>query len=138
MQTLETNAVIVPEGYFLNAVTLTVAGRQKVINSFEYHYRGGWMIEQNPSSINDPFFSDKYYQMKVGTAEDWIKDIEADALGGEMHPVCKIEGQFIELVQGIDYFFEFKSWQVWELERIAAGLNDLHEVMQKEMARLGW
>ena len=137
MQTLETNAVIVPEGYFLSAVTLTAAGRQKVTDAFEYHCRGGWVLEQNPAAINDFFFADKY-NSGCGTAADWIDDIESDAYTSESHPVCKIEGQIVELVQGIDYFFEFKSWQVWELERIAKGLNDVHEVMQEEMQRLGW
>jgi hypothetical protein len=67
-----------------------------------------------------------------------IEDIEKYAMCSESHPVCVIEGQNVPLVQGIDYFFEFKSWQAWELEKIAAGLNDLHEVMETELNRLGW
>ena len=133
MQTLDTNAVIVPEGYFLSAVTLTKAGREKVEDVFHYPYRGGWAKEQGISDWN----SDLYFE-NVGSVEDWFDDIESDALAGEMHPVCKIQNDFVKLVQGIDYFFEFKSWQVWELEQIAKGLNELHEVMQEEMNRLGW
>lgn len=134
MQTLETNAVIVPEGYFLSAVTLTKVGQEKIEDVFNYHYRGGWAKEQG---IRD-WDSDRFYERSVGSVEDWFDDIESDALAGEMHPVCKIENDIVKLVQGIDYFFEFKSWQVWELEQIAKGLNELHEVMQEEMNRLGW
>lgn len=133
MQKLDTNAVIAPENYFLSAVTLTMSGREKIEDVFNYHYRGGWAKEQGISDWN----SDLYFE-NVGSVEDWFDDIESDALAGEMHPVCKIQNDFVKLVQGIDYFFEFKSWQVWELEQIAKGLNELHEVMQEEMNRLGW
>lgn len=138
MQTLESTPVIVPTGYMLWDVKLTASGREKVTAAFEYWYRGGWKLEDNPAAANDFFFNDKYVIKGFGTAEDWIHDIEYDALGGESHPVCVIEGRNVPLVQGIDYYFEFKSWQVWELEKIAQGLNDLHEVMETEMDRLGW
>ena len=138
MQTLDSNAVIVPTGYMLWNVTLTASGRDKVTAAFDYHYRGGWKLEETPCAANDPFFRDKYHREDYGTADQLIEDIEKDAMSSESHPVCVMEGQNVPLIQGIDYYFEFKSWQVWELEKIAAGLNDLHEVMETEMDRLGW
>ena len=137
MQTLENTPVIAPAGYMLWDVKLTASGRDKVTAAFDYHYRGGWKLEDDPAAANDFFFNDKYNE-GFGTAEDWIYDIEYDALSGESHPVCVIEGKNVPLVQGIDYYFEFKSWEVWQLEKIAQGLNDLHEVMETELNRLGW
>jgi hypothetical protein len=109
MQTLEKTPIIVPEGYFLEGVIFTQAGRKKVADAF------------GTLSINEDVF-----------------DAEHEAYWTESHPVVEVDGEIVPLVHGIDYFFQFKAWQVWELERIAKGLNDAHEAMQEEMERLGW
>lgn len=108
MQTLEKTPVIVPEGYFLEGVFFTNAGKQKVADAFGYN-----------------------------EVKETIFDAEHEAYWTESHPIIEIDGDIVPLVQGVDYFFQFKSWQVWELERIAKGLNDMHEVFSAELDRIG-
>lgn len=138
MQTLETREIVEPAGWMLVNVRLTKVGRKKVADAFEWHFEGGSVLDYNPRAKFDPDFDDKYIHRGIGSAESWIEDIETDAKQGLEHPVCEMNGEVIEFVEGVDYVLEWQSEEAYELERIASALNEVHEVMQAEMSRLGW
>lgn len=138
MQTLETREIVEPAGWMLTNVKLTARGRKKVADAFEWHYEGGAKIDYNPKIQFDPDFSDKYVTRGVGSVENWIDDIESDALCGLEHPTCEMNGEVLEFIEGVDYVLEWQSEEAFDLERIANALNEVHEVMQQEMTRLGW
>lgn len=117
MQTLE-RAIIEPEGWYFIETKLTAAGRKKVE---EFH----------ASSFAKS-------EAELYSAEDFCADIETNSTDQLLHPVCKTPDFYINLVHGVDYVLEFQCKEAFELALIAKGLNDLHDVMQEEMARLGW
>lgn len=138
MQTLETRAIVEPEGWYLTGVALTKSGLQKVQDAFEWHYRGGWAIAEDRNAIHDPFFGDKYFEYSSGEWKDWALDIESEALGGLHHPIAKFNDEIVEFVEGVDYVLSFQNFESDRLERLAYELNALHDTMQEEMNRLGW
>lgn len=129
--------IIEPQGYFLKDVRLTAAGRQKVKNAFDWHFCGGWAVDAGHSR-QEPYFYDEFHVTGMGTAQDWIFDIEADAIGGLQHPLLSIEGETVEFIENIDFVIEMQSEEAFELEKIAKELNKLHEVFEQELNRLGW
>ena len=124
MQTLETRPVIAPEGYFVCDCKLTKAGRQKFEDWF-YDYK-------------DPNWS--------ASCDNVIDDMMIDAVNTESHPFYVLgklfsydEGTYrIDLIENVDYVFEYQSFESHRLERLAYELNELHNTMQQEMERLGW
>lgn len=128
--------IVEPQGYFLKDVRLTEAGREKVSKAFEWHFCGGWAIAEGLE--NDPFFYDKFVVGGVGTAEDWVFDVESESFNGMLHPRLEINGEEIEFIDGIDYVMEMQSEEALELEILAQQLSNLHEVFERELNRLGW
>lgn len=128
--------IVEPQGYFLKDVRLTEAGRKKVLKAFEWHFEGGWAIAEGLQ--NDPFFYDKFVVGGVGTAEDWVFDVESESFNGMLHPRLEINGEKIELTEGIDYVIEMQSEEAFDLELIAQRLNETHKTFEAELKRLGW
>jgi len=117
MQTLETRKIIEPQGYYLKDVCLTKAGRKKSEGIFWCAYEG-W--EDVPSF------------------ERMINDVEHEATACLQHPILEIEGYEYPLTEGVDYVVEFISIEAFNLQLLAERLNELHEVMEHELNRLGW
>lgn len=141
MQTLAPREIIEPQGYYLKDVYLTKAGRAKAEALYEYAYRGGWASDKlgeysNPYDPNDTF-EEKYYFKTPATLEQLILDIESEATGGMEHPVLEMEGYTENLIEGIDYVIEFISIEAFNLSLLADRLNELHEIMEQELNRLG-
>lgn len=124
MQTLVTRPVVVPEGYFVIDCKLTKAGRQKFEDWFYDYKDANWSV--NCSNV--------------------IDDMLIDAVNMESHPVYVLAELFshdggiyqVDLVEGVDYVFDYQSFDSLRLERLAYELNELHNTVQEEMARLGW
>ena len=129
--------IVEPQGYFLKDVWLTQAGRKKVERAFEWHFGGGYLRDagENPSSYG---FWDRVDAEKIGEVEDWIFDIEFDALHGLQHPACRMKDEIINFVEGQDYVIEMQSEEAFDLELIAQRLNEAHKAFEQELNRLGW
>lgn len=138
MQTLDPRPIFEPEGWYFIGVTLTKAGRKKVQDAFEWHYRGGWAIDEDSRVLDDDFFSDKYCNEHAGCSwEDWADDIEGNATGGMYHPVYKFGDEIVEFVENVDYVIEMQSKEAFELALLAKRLNEMHEVFSAELDRIG-
>lgn len=141
MQTLETREIVEPQGYYLKGVYLTKAGRAKAESLYDYAYHGGWASDQlgkYPSCADhNDTFEESYYIKAPGTLEELISDIESQATQGLEHPVLKMEGYSDDLIEGVDYVIEFVSIEAFDLELLATRLNELHEIMEQELNRLG-
>lgn len=122
MQTLE-RAIIEPEGWYFINTTLTAAGRKKVSDFYDAVFE-----DEKPKNVFGKTYS----------VEDFIEDIETTSHDQCLHPVCERDGVYQELIEGVDYVLEFKSDQAYQLEKLAHELNELHNVMESEMQRLGW
>lgn len=129
--------IIESNGYFLKNVRLTESGKKKVSDAFTWHFRGGWAIDAG-HNIAMPFFNDTFYVRNIGSVEDWIFDIEADAINGMHHPECNMNGEDLIFEENVDYVIEMQSEEALDLEIIANNLNKLHEVFEQELNRLGW
>ena len=118
MQTLVTREIIEPEGWYFINTTLTASGLKKAAQ----------------------FYSESFAEIEkeLYSMSSFISDIEMNSTDSLSHPVCETESFYVELIDGVDYVLEFQCKEAFELSLIAKGLNDLHEVMQEEMARLGW
>lgn len=115
MRTLETTALIAPEGYYVYNVTLTALGRAKL-------YKAWLAAEGCP-----------------GKFDDYVLDIEADSVGAEMAPAVQFDdGYEIHFIADIDYVVEYASFESFRLAKLARELEEFHAVMQEEMVRLGW
>lgn len=127
MQTLVTRPVIAPEGYFLSNCKLTKAGKQKLEN----------FINEWRDTDCFPMSCD------IGAI---IDDVEYECCTSETHPVYVVSAEksvtgddcVLLFVEGVDYVLEYQSFESHRLERLAYELNELHNTMQDEMARLGW
>lgn len=133
MQTLESTRITALEGYFVSNVKLTAAGRAKFEQSFIYWYRGGYV--NDVIQYNDDESTWEYPGVSV---DAFIQDIECDATSMEMAPACMIGDEEIFFVRDVDFIVEMQSFESYRLAKLAKELNDLHEVMEEELNRLGW
>lgn len=123
MQTLDPRPVIEPAGWYFINTMLTAAGRKKVSDFYDCV-----VADQESKNVFG-----KTYSVK-----DFIEDIEVTSGDNCLHPVCERDGFYEALIEGVDYVLEFKSEEAYRLEKLANDLNELHNVMQSEMQRLGW
>lgn len=115
---------ILEQDYFIYDCKLTDAGREK---------------------FEDWFFDYKNENWDV-SFDDVVNDMMADAVNSESSPFYVLDKMFsydcgthrINLIENIDYVFEYKSFESHRLEQLARELNKLHNIMQQEMQRLGW
>jgi len=133
MQTLESNKIVTPEGYFVSNVKLTDAGRKKFEQAFVYWYRGGYI--NNTISINN---DENTWEYNDVSSDQFINDLEFDATSTETEPACRIAQENIFFVRDVDYIVEMQPFEVISLGRLAKELNELHVIMEQELARLGW
>lgn len=124
-------------GWILKDVKLTARGRKKVEDAYEWHFAGGYLRDagEDPSTYE---FWDRVDAEKIGEVEDWIFDIEFDALHGLQHPACRMKDEIINFVEGEDYVIEMQSEEAFDLELIAQRLNETHKTFEAELKRLGW
>lgn len=134
---MEIKPIVEIDGWILKSVYLTASGRKKVEEAYEWHFGGGCLRESGKEISSDEFW-DRVEAGRVGEVSDWIFDIECDAINGLQHPVCRMNGEEILFEENKDYVIEMQSEEAFELEILAQKLNELHEVMQSEMKRLGW
>jgi hypothetical protein len=141
MQTLAPREIIEPQGYYLKDVYLTKAGRAKAESLYNYAYCGGWASDhlgKYPSEFDpNDTFEETYYVKAPGTLESLISDIESQATQGFEHPILEMEGYSDDLIEGVDYVIEFISIEEFDLQLLAKRLNELHEIMEQELNRLG-
>lgn len=133
---MDKKAIIEPEGWYVKDVRLTKSGRQKVEEFYVWHFCGGWAVDAGYRR-EDPDFDD-FYVSGMGTVQDWINDIESEAVAGCAHPDLSYNNEKEELIEGVDYVIEMQSEQALELEILAQRLNELHQVFEQELNRLGW
>lgn len=124
MQKLEAKKIFVPEGYIFLDVWPTPAGEEKIENCYY-------------DSMKEAEWEDVDF-LENRSVQDVILDMFSEASATETHPVCKIDGMTVELIEGVDYTIDIRSEEAFELSLIAERLEDLHKVMQEEMDRLGW
>jgi hypothetical protein len=102
-------------------------------------------IDAGREKFEDWFFDYKNENWDV-SFDDVVNDMMADAVNSESNPFYVLDKMFsydcgthrIDLIENIDYVFEYKSFESHRLEQLARELNELHNIMQQEMQRLGW
>lgn len=134
---MEIKPIVEIDGWILKKVYLTTSGRKKVEEAYEWNFGGGYLRDagEDPSTYE---FWDRVHAEKIGEVEDWIFDIEFDAINGLRHPACRMKDEIINFVEGEDYVIEMQSEEAFDLELIAQRLNEAHKTFEAELDRLGW
>lgn len=126
------------DGYVFE-VKLTEAGRKKVEDTFDWHYRAGWLKEEDFYSWCNEDIRELHYVFVGYDDIDICKEIEWECETGLQHPEYCMNGEDLVFVENIDYVIEWKKapWHDdFGTERLKESLEEFARIVKEETDRI--